>query len=81
MSGVGLLSFPLLRGQVNDAIPKAACLGLSREIYGNAGKIREVTKTAFTSAGLPAFGPHSLRKTVGMKDAEGRVVISGDGVN
>lgn len=43
-----------------------ACLGLSREIYGNAGKIREVTKSAFTSAGLPAFGPHSFRKTLGI---------------
>lgn len=42
------------------------CLGLSRETYGNAGKIREVIKAAFTDAGLPPFGPHSFRKTLGM---------------
>jgi integrase/recombinase XerD len=43
-----------------------ACLGLSRDTYGNAGKIRDVIKTAFTDAGLPAFGPHSFRKTLGV---------------
>jgi integrase/recombinase XerD len=43
-----------------------ACLGLSRETYGNAGKIRDVIKTAFTDAGLPPFGPHSFRKTLGI---------------
>ena len=42
-----------------------ACLGLSRDTYSNAGKIREVIKAAFTSAGLPPFGPHSFRKTLG----------------
>lgn len=42
------------------------CLGLSRETYSNAGKIRDVVKTAFTNAGLPAFGPHSFRKTLGI---------------
>lgn len=43
-----------------------ACLGLSRDTYGNAGKIRDVIKTAFTDAGLPPFGPHSFRKTLGV---------------
>lgn len=43
-----------------------AVLGLSRETYGNAGKLREVIKAAFTSSGLPAFGPHSFRKTLGI---------------
>ncbi len=43
-----------------------ACIGLSRGIYGSAGKIREVIKTAFTDAGLPPFGPHSFRKTLGI---------------
>jgi integrase/recombinase XerD len=43
-----------------------ACLGLSRDTYNNAGKIRDVIKTAFTDAGLPAFGPHSFRKTLGI---------------
>jgi len=43
-----------------------ACLGLSRDTYGNAGRIREVIKSAFTDAGLPPFGPHSFRKTLGI---------------
>lgn len=43
-----------------------ACLGLSREIYSNAGKLRVVIKEAFSSAGLPPFGPHSFRKTLGL---------------
>jgi integrase len=43
-----------------------ACLGLSCETYSNAGKIRAVVKDAFTSAGLPPFGPHSFRKTLGI---------------
>jgi integrase/recombinase XerD len=43
-----------------------ACLGLSRATYGNAAKIRDVIKTAFIEAGLPPFGPHSFRKTLGI---------------
>lgn len=43
-----------------------ACLGLCRDTYGNAGKIRDVIKAAFTDAGLPPFGPHSFRKTLGV---------------
>ena len=43
-----------------------APLGLSRDTYSNAGKLRAVIKDAFTSAGLPAFGPHSFRKTLGL---------------
>jgi integrase len=39
--------------------------GLSHETYGSAGKIREVIKAAFTDAGLPPFGPHSFRNTLG----------------
>lgn len=42
------------------------CLGLSRDAYSNAGKIRAVIKDAFTGAALPAFGPHSFRKTLGV---------------
>ena len=41
-----------------------SALGLSRESYANAGKIREVIKDAFTTAGLPPFAPHSFRKTL-----------------
>lgn len=43
-----------------------ACMGLSREIYRNAGKIRAVIKDAFNGAGLPQYGPHSFRKTLGV---------------
>jgi integrase len=43
-----------------------APLGLSRDTYSNAGKLRAVIKDAFTSAGLPPFGPHSFRKTLGL---------------
>ncbi len=42
------------------------CLGLSRDTYSNAGKFRSVIKDAFTNGGLPAFGPHSFRKTLGV---------------
>jgi integrase/recombinase XerD len=41
-----------------------AVIGLAREPYANATAIREAVKSAFTSAGLPAFGPHSFRKTL-----------------
>ncbi len=41
-----------------------AILGQSRECYSNASKIREVIKDAFIAAGLPAFVPHSFRKTI-----------------
>ncbi|MCC5958442.1 MAG: tyrosine-type recombinase/integrase [Rhodobacteraceae bacterium] len=41
-----------------------AALGLSRDTYSNAGKLRTVIKDAFTNAGLPAFAPHSFRKTL-----------------
>ncbi len=43
-----------------------APLGLSRDTYGNAGRIRAVIKEAFIAAGLPPFGPHSFRKTLGI---------------
>lgn len=41
-------------------------IGLSRDTYSNASRIRQIIKTAFTSAGLPAFGPHSFRNTLTM---------------
>lgn len=43
-----------------------AALGLSRETYSNAGKLRVIIKEAFTNAGLPPFAPHSFRKTLGL---------------
>lgn len=39
-------------------------IGLSRDCYSSGAKICEITKQAFVSAGLPAFGPHSFRKTL-----------------
>ena len=41
-----------------------AVTGFSRTPYATAGSIREVIKSAFTSAGLPSFAPHSFRKTI-----------------
>jgi len=43
-----------------------AALGLSRDTYSNAGKLRTIIKDDFTNAGLPPFGPHSFRKTLGL---------------
>ncbi|WGW03651.1 site-specific integrase [Tropicibacter oceani] len=39
-------------------------LGLKRECYAGAGPLREAIKKAFTDAHMPAFGPHSFRKTL-----------------
>jgi integrase/recombinase XerD len=72
---VNYLRKDLLFGNEDALFPKPAMglrdggfavLGLSRATYGNAGKLREVIKNAFTSSGLPAFGPHSFRKTLGI---------------
>lgn len=41
-----------------------AVVGFKREIYSNAGPIREAIKAAFSSAGLEEFAPHSFRKTI-----------------
>jgi hypothetical protein len=38
--------------------------GLDRKPWSNAGPIRKVFKEAFEHAGLPAFNPHSVRKTL-----------------
>jgi len=56
--------FPKPKMGVKDG--SFATLGLSRDTYSNAGRLRAVIKDAFTSAGLPAFGPHSFRKTLGL---------------
>ncbi|MFC4671974.1 tyrosine-type recombinase/integrase [Seohaeicola nanhaiensis] len=72
---VGFLRHDQLFGSGDALFPKPlmglrdgefACLGLSRGNYGNAGKIRAVIKDAFIGAGLPSFGPHSFRKTLGV---------------
>lgn len=62
--GPGDALFPKPLMGLNDG--GFACLGLSRDTYGNAGKIRDVIKTAFTDVGLPSYGPHSFRKTLGI---------------
>ena len=41
-----------------------AVMGLSRDTYANTAKFCNVIKQAFISAGLPAFAPHSFRKTL-----------------
>ncbi len=41
-----------------------AVTGLKREAYSNTGPIRDAIKFAFTNADLPAFAPHSFRKTL-----------------
>jgi len=41
-----------------------AIIGLSRDNWSNSTKIRAIIKTAFTTAGLPTFAPHSFRKTL-----------------
>jgi integrase len=38
--------------------------GLDRKPWSNAGPIRKIFREAFEHAGLPAFNPHSLRKTL-----------------
>lgn len=43
-----------------------AVTGLSREPYSNGHKICEITKQAFSNAGLPVFTPHGFRKTLVM---------------
>ncbi|MEM9434598.1 MAG: site-specific integrase [Pseudomonadota bacterium] len=39
-------------------------IGLKRETYQNANALRAVVKQAFEGADLPAFAPHSFRKTL-----------------
>ncbi len=41
-----------------------AVMGLSRDVYANTTKFRNVIKQAFKNAGLPPFAPHSFRKTL-----------------
>ena len=41
-----------------------AVVGLSRTPYSSAAKVRKTIRSAFISAGLPAFAPHSFRKTL-----------------
>lgn len=40
--------------------------GLDRKHWANATPIRAIFKEAFTSAGLPAFPPHRVRKTLAL---------------
>lgn len=73
-SWVNMLRNDVLFGHDDALFPKPemglaegggfAVLGLSRECYANGAKICDIIKNAFTNAGLPAFGPHSFRKTL-----------------
>lgn len=47
-----------------DASQQFKAMGLSRIGWRSAGPIRRIFREAFTSAGLPYFNPHSLRKTL-----------------
>ena len=39
-------------------------VGLSRECWSSAARIRAIFKAAFNKVGLPYFNPHSIRKTL-----------------
>jgi integrase len=43
---------------------KFEVIGLSREFWSDAAPIRRIFKSAFESAGLPYYNPHSIRKTL-----------------
>lgn len=47
-----------------DANGQFAPVGLKREFWKNADAIRRVFREAFERAGLPAYNPHSIRKTL-----------------
>lgn len=47
-----------------DANGQFAPVGLKREFWKNADPIRRVFHEAFARAGLPAYNPHSIRKTL-----------------
>jgi integrase len=47
-----------------DANGQFAPVGLKREHWANADAIRRVFRRAFEAAGLPAFQPHTIRKTL-----------------
>lgn len=47
-----------------DANGQFAPVGLKRKFWKNADPIRRVFKQAFRRAGLPAYNPHSIRKTL-----------------
>jgi hypothetical protein len=71
---VGLLREQLLFGPDDPLFPKTAishddddCFvadRVSRAFWANAGPVRGIFKSAFKSAGLPPFTPHSFRNTL-----------------
>lgn len=40
--------------------------GLTRDMWATAEPIRRIFRDAFTAAELPAFNPHSFRKTLAL---------------
>ena len=57
--------FPMTKVAVGGA-QKSEVVGLERRPWSSAGPIRAIFKTAFGSAGLPYFNPHSFRKTLAL---------------
>jgi integrase len=47
-----------------DKFRQFAAIGLLRSTWSNADPVRKIFRTAFESAGLPYFNPHSFRKTL-----------------
>jgi integrase len=47
-----------------DAAGQFAPLGITREAWTTTAPVREVFRKAFAAAGLEAFGPHSLRRSL-----------------
>ena len=57
--------FPATRVELRDD-DRFPAVGLDRKPWTTASRIRIVFKTAFTSAGLPYFNPHSFRNTLAL---------------
>jgi integrase len=56
--------FPATEVKLSREGHKFQAVGLKRDHWHTATPIRQVFKTAFSSAGLPYFNPHSFRKTL-----------------
>lgn len=71
---VGYLRDTLLRSPDDPLFPKTriervegkgfSATGLSRAHWADAASMRRIVKEAFTGQGMPAYGPHSFRKTL-----------------
>ncbi len=57
--------FPMTKVKLGTDLRFAAS-GLDRKHWSGAGPIRTIFRTAFATAGLPYFNPHSFRKTLAL---------------